>query len=174
MFQIHYQIKPEERLGATSHTTQEESAGQRTNGCRPKIHGRTFCLFRSFRSLARFPPQKFANELLHSSTHEIIFPKLVQEIDPITTSPLQGGPGGLDPNVELIYWILLGQFCQNTLYPTPLAFPFFTFPTPNHPHPPRPPSPFAHEILRAARVIFCPPASFPGSDTLKSRNLDMK
>ena len=74
------------------------------------------------RSLARFPPQKFANELLHSSTHEIIFPKLVKEIEPISPSLVQGASGGLDPNVQLIYWIPLGQSCWNTLYPTPSPF----------------------------------------------------
>ena len=66
--------KPAKHPGATY----EEAAGQRTNGGRPKIHGRIFCLFRLLRSkLARFPPQKFANELLHSLTHAIIFPGLV-------------------------------------------------------------------------------------------------
>ena len=72
--------KPAKHLGATSYTTTHEgAAGQRTNanGGRPKIHGSIFCLFRVLLSLARFPPQKFANELLHSLTHEIIFPELV-------------------------------------------------------------------------------------------------
>ena len=132
--------KPAKHLGATSYTTTHEgAAGQRTNANVDLKYTAPFfayfvCCFRSLsspkvcqRTPSQFNPRDhFSRARLRNRPHFALAGttgwsrriKALISADSLIWSSSRN------------FW---NQSCRDTLYPTPLAFPFFTFPTPNHP-----------------------------------------